>query len=327
MLKTNVRLNRILQRNAVSRAKHFLLGRTINDGAIFKLLVYIILISIAVLLVRPLVYMISTSFMSSSDLMDPTVTWIPRKLDLTPFIGAMEGLVYWKGLQDTAYVSIAASLLQVVSCGITGYAFARLQFPFKNVLFLIVLLTFLVPQQVLVMPLFVLFAKFKMLDSSLPFIIPAIFAQGLRGSLFIIIFRQFFATLPKELEESAKIDGSGLIRTFVKVMLPLAGPAILIVFLFSFVWHWNDFFEPNLYLRASGLHDFMPLSMRLDKLHTTLLMQSGGTVGGEATANLFDRNESLTMAALVLIVLPPLILYMFAQRYFIQGIERTGIVE
>ncbi|MBM7568376.1 carbohydrate ABC transporter permease [Paenibacillus sacheonensis] len=309
-----------------ARAKRILLGQNINDGVLFKIALYIVLLSIAVMYIQPVLYMLATSFKSMSDLLDQSVTYIPRQFDLQGYDDAWIGLDYLKALWQTTYMSLSAAILQVLSCGLTGYAFARLRIPFKNVLFFIVLLTFLIPPQVLVIPLYVTYAKLNWTKTALPFIIPAIFAAGLKASLFIIIYRQFFATLPKELEESAKIDGAGPFRTFVKVMLPLARPAILIVFLFSIVWHWNDYFEPSVYLQASQANDFVPLALRLDRMQEALNLHKS-LATGQNVHLIFDMNEPLKMAGAILIIGPMLFLYMFAQRYFVQGIERSGIVE
>jgi multiple sugar transport system permease protein len=141
------------------------------------------------------------------------------------------------------------------------------------------------------------------------------FAMGLKGPLFIIIFRQFFRTLPAELEEAAIVDGAGPLRTFLQVMLPLARPAIIVSFLFSLVWHWNDYFEPLIYLNR---RENFTLPMRLSVLQATLNELTGGQ--GDA---LF--NEALIMSACFLIIVPPLIVYFFTQRFFTESIERTGL--
>lgn len=303
-----------------------LIGRSLNDGFLFKIALYVILLSISIMYIMPLLYMLATSFKSMSDLLDQAVQYIPRQFELQGYKDALIGLDYLNALWQTSYMSLSAAILQVISCGITGYAFARLKIPFKNGLFFIVLLAFLVPPQVLVIPQYVTYAKLGWTQTALPFIIPAVFAAGLKASLFIIIYRQFFATLPKELEESAKIDGAGAFRTFVKVMLPLARPAILLVFLFSIVWHWNDYFEPSVYLQSSQLRDFIPLSLRMDRMQEALNFHKSVTAGNNKQL-IFDIYAPLKMAASVLIIGPMLILYMFAQRYFVQGIERSGIVE
>lgn len=304
------------------QVKLLFVGQRLNDGILFKTLTYIMLISISVLYLSPLFYMLSTSFKDISDLIDPAVHWIPRTLKLENYADAFKGLMYFKSLGHTLFMALSAAIAQMLSCAITGYAFARLHFPLKNVLFVIVLLAFIIPTQTMAIPLYVMFANLGWLNTPLPIVVPALFAQGIKGALFIIIFRQFFSTLPKEMEESARMDGAGAFRTYWKIMLPLARPALLIVFLFSFVWHWNAYFEPALYLKNEN---FLAMALQLDWMQgrlNDLSLSSNGLLAGQ-----FDMNEPIRMAGALLIILPPLVLYMFAQRYFVEGIERTGLVE
>ncbi len=325
-IKKSGRMVRMME---MARRKHLghrlrmhVVGKHVNDGLLFKLMVYIILTSAAVLYLKPLFFMVSTSLKSVPDLLDPTIQWLPTQLEWSNYATAAFGLKYFKSLTYTLSISLVAAVLQMVSCAITGYAFARLIIPGKNFWFLIVLLTFLIPPQTLGISLFVMYSKLEWINTPYPFLIPAIFAQGLKGALFIIIFRQFFATLPKELEESGRMDGAGAFRTFWTIMLPLARPALLIVFLFSFIWHWNDYFEPSLYIRNNSL---MPLSLSLEYLQQNLNPLAGSASG--LTSGVFNLNEPIRMAAAFLVILPPLIVYSFAQKHFIEGIERTGIVE
>ncbi|WP_409346113.1 carbohydrate ABC transporter permease [Paenibacillus sp. MBLB4367] len=304
------------------KTKLLLLGQRLNDGFLFKIAIYIILASVAVLYVSPLLYMLSTSFKEVSDMLDPAVKWIPTRYKLQNYTDAVTGLNYYKALGHTGFMAVSAALLQVGSCALAGYAFARLYVPFGKVLFGIVLLTFLVPVQTMAIPLFVLYSKLGWLNSPLPFLVPALFAQGIKGALFVVIFRQFFSTLPKEMEESARIDGAGALRIYWKIMLPLSRPAMLIVFLFSLVWHWNAYFEPSLYLKNDS---FLAMATQLDQMQANLNFKAGA--GGGLAAGQFDLNEPLKMAASLLVILPPLLVYMVAQNYFVQGIERTGLVE
>ncbi|WP_158289315.1 carbohydrate ABC transporter permease [Paenibacillus flagellatus] len=304
------------------RAKSLLLGRRAGDGLLVQTAVFILLLSIAVMYLSPLFYMLSTSLKDVGQLLDPTIRWFPRTFVTDNYGSAIAGLKYGKAVLHTGLTAGIAASLQVVSCALAGYAFARLAVPFKRVLFAVVLLTFLVPVQTLAIPLFVLYSKLGWLNTPLPFLVPAVFAQGIKGALFIVIFRQFFATLPKEMEESAKLDGAGALRTYARIMLPLAKPAMLVVFLFSFVWHWNAYFEPALFLKNQ---DFLALATQLGRMQSNL-NELAGTPAGLATGT-FDLNEPIKMAGAVLVVLPPLLLYMLAQKHFVQGIERTGLVE
>lgn len=306
----------------MERIRYFLLGKSIVDGSLFKALIFIMLLFVSVLYLKPLLYILSTSLKNVPEMLDPTSGWLPRMFQWDNYRVAFIGLEYVKGLWQTSLVAVGSALLQMLSCALTGYAFARLHIPGKNILFVIVLLVFLIPPQTLVIPLFVTYVKLGWLNTPLPFLVPALLAQGLKGALFIMIFRQFYNGFPKELEESARMDGASPFRIFTRIMLPLSRPALLIVFLFSFVWHWNDYFEPTLFLQSSN---FTLLSGRLENLQDSLNASMG-------TASLlgfgfFDMNEPIKMAGAMLVILPPLILYLFTQRYFVEGIERTGIVE
>lgn len=306
----------------MERIRYFLLGKSIVDGSLFKVLIFIMLLFVSVLYLKPLLYILSTSLKSVPEMLDPTSGWLPRMFQWDNYRVALIGLEYVKGLWQTSLVAVGSALLQMLSCALTGYAFARLHIPGKNILFVIVLLVFLIPPQTIVIPLFVTYVKLGWLNTPLPFLVPALLAQGLKGALFIMIFRQFYNGFPKELEESARMDGASPFRIFTRIMLPLSRPALLIVFLFSFVWHWNDYFEPSLFLQSG---DFTLLSGRLENLQDSL-NASMGTVG-LLGFGFFDLNEPIKMAGAMLVILPPLILYLFTQRYFVEGIERTGIVE
>jgi multiple sugar transport system permease protein len=307
-----------LSKHKAERFKVFVLGRDINDGMLFKLIMYAILTAVAIMYLQPLIYMISTSLKTNADLSDPTVNFIPSVLHWENYEVALRGLKYLESLWQTALVTTGSAVLQVLSCALTGYAFARLTFPGKNVLFFIVLLTFMIPQGTMSIPIYVVYSNLQLLDSAWPFLLPEALGQGLRGGLFILIFRQFFATLPKELEESAKIDGSGAFRTYVKIMLPLSRPAMLVVFLFSFVWHWNDLIGPTTFLRSGE-------SLRMMAYQLKIMPQNLTSSAGNYMLY-FDLIETQIMAGAFLVILPLLVLYAIAQRQFVQGIERTGVV-
>jgi multiple sugar transport system permease protein len=284
---------------------------------LFQLLIYIILFAVAFTFLLPIVYMTTTGLMTIEDYIDPGVHWVPRSINWENFELAWQGLHYPDALKNSAIIAILAAVGQVISAGVTGYAFGRMKFPGRDILFVFLLFTFIVPPQTIIVPLFMLFKELEWIDTYNPFIVPAFFAQGLRGSLFVLIFRQFFMKLPYELEDAARIDGCGEFRTFTSIMLPLARPAILVTFLFSLVWHWNDFYEPMMYLMKTQ-NFTMPL--RLSILWTSLNELTGGQAGD-------IYNQPLIMAACFLVILPPLILYMFTQRYFVEGVERTGLVD
>ncbi|MCZ8511635.1 carbohydrate ABC transporter permease [Paenibacillus filicis] len=312
-----VRKGRLPWRERLTRFRWFLFGKEADKGFLFRLFIYLILIDTAYIYLKPILYMISTMVKDSADLLDPSVIWVPRSI----FTGVLQDA--WSKLRfPTAFtisltMSLCVSLLQTVSCAIAGYAFARLDFPFKRFWLFCLLLSFIVPTQVIILPMLLAASKLGLMKTYLPIIIPALFGHGLKGALFVIIYRQFFYSQPKELEEAAKIDGANVFKIFFKVMLPLAKPAILVVFLFSFVWTWNDSYLPSMYLNGEKN---VPLSLGLSQIQT-LLAQQAQDVG----PSIFD--EPLKLAASFLIIFPPLIIYMFAQRWFVEGVERTGLVE
>jgi len=319
---TSVRVNRFLWGRPMQRVKMAALGRHTNDGWIAMLIIYFLLSVIAYLYLQPLLYIVSTMLKNLSDLLDPTVKWIPRQLDFSNLETAWRGLNYPKAFMNTLTIALGCSAIQVVICSMTGYALAKLEFPGRGVVTFLVILTFLVPPQIIIIPLYVIYSKLGLLNTPFVFIIPAIFGQGVRSALFIIIFRQFFRTQPVTLEEAAKLDGASTFRLFFRIMLPLSRSACLVVFLFSFIWYWNMYYEPSMFLRDA----YMPLSISLDRLQEVLTgVPAGGN--GDSLRAIDPISEAPKMAAAFLIIAPPLVLYMFMQRWFVEGIERTGLVE
>ena len=293
-----------------------LVYRRKSEHLFFKLLMYLMLINIAFAFLLPIFYMTSTSLMTIQDYVDPAVYWIPTVFNWENFTLAYGGMNYTQAFKNSIIIALAATLGQVITCAMAGYGFARGEFPGRELLFGLVLFSFIVPPQTIIVPLFILYKNLNWIDTFWPFIVPAFFAQGLRGSILTIIYRQFFRGLPWELEDAARIDGAGPVRTFTHIMLPLAKPAIVVTFLFSLVWHWNDFYEPMMYLMKP---ERFTVPLRLQILYTSLNEMTGGQAG-----ELY--NEPLIMAACFLIVLPPLILYLFTQRHFVESVERTGLV-
>jgi len=303
------------------KIKKHVLGQNFIDGWLAKIGMLLLLTIIAFLYLKPMIYMISTSLKSLEDLIDPVVGFIPRSANWQNFADAWRGLVYPEAFGDTLLLASIGSILQVASCSLTGYALARLQFPGKNLIFFFVIVTFLIPPQLTIVPLYQIYHELQLLNTPYVIFIPAALSQGVRGALFIIIFRQFFLSQPKALEEAAKIDGASIFRLYIRIMLPLAGAACLVVFLFSFIWYWNMYYEATLFLSK----DFSPLSIRLQSFEAMLIGNQALNFSPEGPSD--PVSEGPRMAAAFMIILPPLIVYMFAQRWFTEGIERTGMVE
>ncbi|KRF06848.1 ABC transporter permease [Paenibacillus sp. Soil766] len=301
----------------LNKARYTIIGREADKGLLFKFFIYLILLNTAYIYLKPILHMITTMVKDADDLLDPSVNWFPRTLYLGNLQEAWDWLKYPKAFSISLTLSLSVAILQTLSCAVTGYAFARLKVPFKGLMFFLLLLTFIVPMQVTILPNIIYARELGLLNTIYPIIVPAFFGLGLKGALFVIIYRQFFSTQPKELEEAARIDGANVFKIFYKVMMPLAKPAILVVFLFSFVWTWNDFYLPSMYLSDI---ETAPLSIGISRIASALRQQAeqyGPSV----------NDEAIRMATTFMMIIPPMLLYTFTQRWFVEGVERTGLVE
>ncbi|WP_054023258.1 carbohydrate ABC transporter permease [Bacillus sp. FJAT-28004] len=304
-------------RRSLIGLKYRLLGAEIDKGILFKLFVYIILINVAFIYMKPILYMVTTMVKDARNILDPTVIWVPRSIFLGHLQQASEMLNYTKSFLISVSLASSVAVLQVFSCAIAGYAFARLEFPFKKVWGALLLFTFIMPPQITILPSIMLFKEFGWLNTFLPMVVPALFGHGLKGAMFVIIYRSFYSTLPKELDEAARMDGAGPFRLFFRVMFPISRSATVVVVLFSFVWNWNDFYFPSLFMFTA---ENVPLSITLARMAGEMKLAEGA---GEITV----YAEAIKMAASFLIIMPLLVVYLFAQRWFIEGVERTGLVE
>ena len=291
----------------------------------------VFLISVGYIIVYPLFAMIAYTLMSHNDILDPSVIWIARDPTTFNIVTAWESLDYLTGLSQTLIVGVVAGLIEVFSCAVVAYGFARFKFKGQGILFGLVLLTAIVPVQVLSIPLYL---NFRFMDffgltgliggifgnpdfvidvtnTPHPFYLPSLFAVGLRSGIFIFIYRQFFLGLPKEFEEAAYIDGAGPIKTFLSVIIPTSGVVFTTVSIFSIIWHWNEYYLSVLYFQT----DF-PLSVALAGIGTVL----------ESQGLAFDSAAGPTSAACLLYILPVLIMFIFMQKKFIQSVDRVGIV-
>ena len=276
---------------------------------------WVVLVSFAYIYVFPVIFMVTTSVMSQAEMNNPTINWISRNPSLEEYRQAAETLNYLTSLRISVFTSVAAALGQTLVGCIVAYGFARMSFPGRRLLFGFLLFAIVVPPQLIVIPQFMLYSRLKWMNSYAPLIVPAFLANGLRGDILLVVLHQFFRGLPHELEDAAYVDGAGPFRTFWQVMLPLAKPAILVVFLFSMVWTWNDDVVTGMVLREL---EMLTLPLRMNQFLERAL---------SAQVAVWFVRETTFMAGLTLTVLPLLLFYIFAQRYFTQSIDRTGLVE
>lgn len=277
-----------------------------------------ILVLISYVFLYPLLRMISYSFMSVSDLTNPTVNWIPTSLTFENFQSALSIMDYIPTFIQTLIVALLPSIFQVASTAIVGYGLAMYEFRGKMLIFGLILASFIIIPQVTTMPQFLLFDALGINGTILALILPAIFGQGLKSAIFIIIFYSFFSMIPNTIIEAAKMDGANHFSIFYKIGLPSAAPAILISFLFSFIWYWNDTYTIQMFT------DYTTLPMQLDTFAATFqkMMQ---TSGAAAEGDGVTANESVQMAGTLLSIIPLLILYAFTQKRFVNSADTVGI--
>ena len=290
---------------------------------------WMLMIGLCYLFLFPVFFLISTSLQDPSSVNDPSVVFIPKKLSLESILEMVDVLHYWDSALLTLEIAVFSTLASLVSCSMVGYGFSRFKFRGKNLFFILVILTIIVPRQVILPNLALNFQFFdfggilslvssnssiNLMNTVWTFVLPSLFATGLRSGIFIFIFRQFFLGLPKDLEEAARIDGCGGIRTFVQIIAPLAVPAFVTVSLFSFVWHWNDLYSSSMFFTT----EIKPLMPLLDNLSVLIERAEIGT-------NAYVARTYMASAPL-LAMLPPLLLYIVTQRFFTESIERSGIV-
>lgn len=294
----------------------------------------VIVIGICFTILQPLFLKLSVSFMGESDLYDASVRYIPKNFTWSNYRLALSGMNYGTVFIRTLLLSAGVSFLQLESCLLVAYGFARFRFPFKKLLFGCVIFTMIVPPQVIMLPLFIkyrffdIFGIFQMLtgspvnliDTYWPFILQAATTMGVRNGLYIYMLRQFFKNMPKELEEAAFVDGCGKLRTFVRIMVPSAVPMMVTVFLFGFVWQWTDSFYSSLYLNKTQV-----MSTALSSLAANVYRQYEG-FGGSMSFISPGYVSMINNTGTVLAIIPLVAIYVFCQRYFVEGIERSGIV-
>lgn len=282
---------------------------------------YFLLCALSFIFIYPFIMMIVKSLMTDTDLINITVKWLPSEMTWSNYSIAYRKLWFSKFVINSATVALLGTVGHIFSCALTGYAFARYNFKGKNLLFGIVILSMIVPVQVIIFPLYMQYSSWGWVDSYLPLIVPTFFGFGLSGGFFIFLFRQFFMGLPYEMEEAARIDGCGPLRTYARIMLPMAQSSLLVCAVLSIVWHWNDYFEPGIYITSTELK---MLPHRLPSLYALLNSENFSMIQiNDIEGVMF--NEAMLMAATFLCILPLLIMYFILQRRFMEGVERSGL--
>ena len=285
----------------------------------------VLIIGVAFMILYPLLIKLTVSLRSYSDSLDPMVFFVPKNPTLANFRVAFTALDYPRTALYSLLFCAAVSLLQTASCTMAAYSFSRFRYFGRNILFALSIVTLAIPPQVMLLPLFIKFHYFNPLalfqfggtftglnfiDTPIPFILLSVTCMGFKNGLYIYMLRQYFINVPNVLEEAANIDGCGTFKIFYRIMLPGAMPMLVSVFLFSFVWQWNDYYytamlAPNL------------------QLLTTRIFTSAESILGHGA----DYWQAVTASPKILLMMAPLIvLYVFTQRFFVESVEKSGIV-
>lgn len=270
--------------------------RFLGDG-----LAYLVMTALAFVFMIPLFWMLSTAVKSRWEVFAWPPQWIPSPIHWENFSLVFQRVPLWRYAGNTLILVVGNIIGQVFAVPLVAYSFARLRFPGRNVLFFLMIATMMIPYQVTMIPLFTIFQRLGLTNTYVPLILPAFFG----GPFFIFLMHQYIKTLPRDLDDAARIDGAGTWAILYEIILPLCKPPMTIVLVYTFWYTWNDFLHPLIYL-----NDVTKFTIQLG-----LAMFRGR----------FDVEWNLLMAATLLAVLPLLVVYFFAQRHLIGGIASVGL--
>ena len=311
------KLKTFIERNKKSNG--YLLRKT-SFNVFYKIIRFVLLFGLCFMILQPLLNKISISFMEEQDLYDSTIVAIPRHFTLSNYQIAAYLMKYWQALANTALISLLVSVLQIISCTLVGYGFARYKFPLKGLWFAAVILVIVVPPTTIQASLFLNFRFFdifgiielitgqpgvNLLNSLTPYALMCLGCMGLKSGLYIYMIRQFFRGIPKELEEAAAIDGCSVFKRFFLIVLPLLKPVISTVVIIVTLNVWNEFMTPLLFLQS--------------RENDVILQEVTRNIGQFAT----DWTALFPM--LMLGVAPLMIFYVFMQKYIIAGVAAGAV--
>ncbi len=272
------------------------------NAKLFRAFLYIILILGAAASLFPFFWLIRSSFMNTAQIFQLPPIWIPNPFEFRNYLEPFTILPFSRYYINTAVIVLFVVIGVVMSSALSAYSFSRLKWRNRNLVFSIILSSMMLPYAVTMIPTFVGWQKLGLVGTFLPLILPAYFGGG---AFNIFLLRQFFLSIPKEMDEAAYTDGAGKLLIFFKVILPLAKSALIVVALFTFINAWNDFLGPLIYLNNEK--DFT-LALGLFQFR-----------------GMYSAQWNLLMAASTLVVLPIIIVFILGQKYIIEGITLTGL--
>ena len=295
----------------------------------------LLLFGLCFMIIQPLLTRFGTSLMAEKDLYDSTVVLVPRNPTLDNYRIVFDLTDFPRSMLNTLWTSLLVSVLQVVSCTLVGYGFARFDFPLKKLWFACVVALIIIPPQTIATALYMNFANFDVFGiikaltgktislhgSLVPYTLMSLTCMGLKDGLYIYMLRQYFSGIPKSLEEAAYVDGCGTMHTFVKIMLPDAMPTITSCFLFSFVWQWTDLFYTRNFLSSMSIYSTQLAS---------IVSRMNRYFSSDASKPIIvpvGRQQQLISIGVLICCIPLVILYLFAQRTFVESIVMSGSKE
>lgn len=280
-----------------------------------RFITYFVLIAAGFVYLYPMIYMIVCSVMSQSDLVDPSITWVPTGISFENYLSAFETLDFFKSIGNSFLMVIPTAIFQTVSTAMIGYGLARFDFPLKKLWIVLVVTTFLLPVNITLIPRYVLYNQYGILNTVFPQYLPALLGQGIKSTVFILMYYMVFSSYPKAFDEAASIDGANRFKIFYKIAMPMAKSTSILTILFSVIWYWNETEQSKLLFGST----ITTLPIQLENFAERYMALYGNN-------DTFQRlNESVSLAGTFLSIIPMLILYVIFQRQFVESIERSGI--
>ncbi len=295
---------------------------------------FVLLVGISYVVIFPYISKISGSFMSRDDFVDVSVKLIPKYPTLDTYKAIINDNKYLEALLNTTTISVLCGVIQMLVCAVVGYGFAKFNFKGKGIIFLAVILTMIVPHETIRLSMFMKFRYFDffgiiegiktlfgaedptaptLLNSNWPLMVLSATGLAFKNGLFIFLMRQYYKGVPDELEEAAYVDGAGVLKTFVTIILPMSVPMLVTIFMFAFSWQWSDSFYTGLFYPSSTARVMLPDIVTIPRSLDTEY----------AAKDTFEKAIRNTCGLLIL--LPLVVVYLFAQRTLIEGVERSGI--
>lgn len=275
--------------------------RSITNEYIGRFFLYLLLILISACFIIPFYWLLICSFKQPSELFEVPTRWIPRRIQFDNYIKMFGYFPFLRYFKNTMIIVMSNIIGSVLSCSFIAYGFSCLNWKGRDKVFVVVLVTMILPFQVVMVPLFMIFQKLGWIGTFLPLTLTCFFGNP----FFIFLIRQFFLSLPKELNQAAKIDGASEFRIYAQIAIPLSRPVLATVAIFAFLRSWNDFIGPLIFLAS-------------EKLYTL-------SIGAQMIRSQIQPNWELLMPLGVVMVLPVMIIFFLMQKYFIQGIAMSGI--